>query len=175
MSTLVGAAVMIYRPRIYVLGNLFLPPILRELPGTGPSADWRTERLQQFLDSHEGKIGLNLDTVARDLNLEISGIHAARLFKREMGIGVREYSKRRRLVTAALMLGASSLSIKQVAAELGYRDVRDFSRAFKASFSKSPTEFRDTHRHLKASRGYAKWKQSLKPPAIRTGITYAAS
>jgi AraC-like DNA-binding protein len=152
-----GAANMIYKsPTIRCMGRLFLPREFQDVWSVGPSTDWRAECLQRFLDSQDGKIGLNLDTVVRSLNLEISAIHAARLFKRETGIGVRQYCRRRRLVMAAFMLGASDQSIKQIAAELGYRDVRDFARAFKASFCKSPTEFRTMHRHLRIWRSNAR-------------------
>src|SRR5260370_41215016 len=45
---------------------------------------------------------------------------AASLFRRQTGIGLREYTKRKRLLTAPALLKTTPLFIKQVAVELGY-------------------------------------------------------
>ncbi len=112
----------------------------------GGNIDWRSKKLQGFLDSHGGDLTLNLDRISRDLGLEVSGSHAARLFKRDLGIGVREYAKRKRLGAAAVSLRSGALPIKQIGASAGYQSAQDFSRAFRAMFNKSPTEFRHAKR-----------------------------
>ncbi len=144
---MIGAAIMIHSIKpIRYIGPVFLPPLLKGTWNLGRSNDWRTERLRKFMDSHDGKLGRNVKTVVRDLKLDISGIHAGRLFKRDLGIGIREYAKRTRLVTAAVLLRVSPDSIKQIAARLGYRSVQDFTRVFRAMFNQSPTEFREAQR-----------------------------
>ncbi len=122
------------------LGFLSCPPT-RSLV----HADWRSKSLRRFVDAHEGKAGVNLDNIVRDLKLEISGSHAARLFKQDMGIGIREYTKKRRLATAATSLRGTTHSIKEIAADLGYRNVQHFTRAFKNMFKISPSEYRALH------------------------------
>jgi AraC-like DNA-binding protein len=137
---------MIYQqPTMYVT-SILLPPILTQACKLGPSRDWRMKRLQKFFDSHDGQLGLNLKAIVHDLKLAISGKHAGRLFKQEMGIGVREYAKRNRLVTAAVLLRVCPDSIKEISARLGYRSVQDFTRAFRPVFNQTPTEFREAQR-----------------------------
>jgi AraC family transcriptional regulator len=97
------------------------------------------------MDAHKGKAGVSLDSLVRELKLEISGSHAARLFRHDVGIGFREYAKNKRLATAAKGLRDNARSIKQIAGDLGYRNVQHFTRAFKTAFKVSPSEYRALH------------------------------
>jgi AraC-like DNA-binding protein len=104
--------------------------------------DRRIMKLLHFIDSHEGSIGWDLDHVCRELRLDISGAYAARLFKRCTGLGVREYSKKKRLLMAAERLTTTDIPVKAIAAEFGYRSLPHFTRRFKEQFRLSPTDFR---------------------------------
>src|SRR5260370_7670054 len=75
-----------------------------------------------------------------------SGSDAGRVFKKQIGRGVREYTKRKRLAVAADKLKTTTLSIKEIAADLGYKSQSDLSRQFKRLFRLNPTEFRIAHR-----------------------------
>ncbi len=105
-------------------------------------ADWRVKKLQDWIYRHDGKLGRDLDNVCRELGLGISWRHAARLFRESLGIGVREYAKRRRQKAAVERLKLTALSVKEIAAELGYRNNRQFERVFRELFHLNPTEFR---------------------------------
>jgi AraC-like DNA-binding protein len=107
--------------------------------------DWRVERILQFLDTHDGKLGWGLNHLCLHLELGITGPHAAKLFSRQTGIGIREYAKERRLTVAAQQLRGTTDSVKQIALELGYRTPNDLRRQFKKRFSLNPTEFRTAH------------------------------
>jgi methylphosphotriester-DNA--protein-cysteine methyltransferase len=76
--------------------------VLRALIGEAqkaqPGIDRRTTKLLHFIDSHEGNTTWDLDHACRELRLDISGAHTARLFKRCTGLGVREYTKKKRLL-----------------------------------------------------------------------------
>jgi AraC family transcriptional regulator, transcriptional activator of pobA len=48
-----------------------------------------------------------------------------------------------RIHHACQMLGSEKLSVKEIAARLGYQDPFHFSRRFKAFQGVSPTEYRD--------------------------------
>lgn len=111
------------------------------LPGENTN-DWRVDRLLQFLAQHFDRLDWNLPQVCRQLKLDISAPHAARLFKRHTGMGIREYAKKRRLSRAAERLTATNLPIKVISAESGYRKPIDFARGFKAQYQLSPSEFR---------------------------------
>jgi AraC-like DNA-binding protein len=120
-----------------VLRRLFPRPRKEQL-----SVDRRIMKLLHFIDSHAGSIGWDLDHACRELRLDISSAYAARLFKRCTGLGVREYSKKKRLLMAAERLTTTDIPIKAIAAEFGYQSLPHFTRRFKAQFRLSPTDFR---------------------------------
>lgn len=109
---------------------------------TRSSTDWRITRLLHFIDGQEGRVDWDLDHACQELRLNISGPYAAQLFKQCIGLGIREYAKKRRLLLAAERLQIPDLPIKVIAAEFGYRSLAHFSRRFKDQFHISPTEFR---------------------------------
>jgi AraC-like DNA-binding protein len=104
--------------------------------------DSRVSRLKASIDSHTGAVGWNLENACRELKLDISSAYAARLFRRETGVGIREYAKQRRLLIAAGRLAATGLPIKRIATELGYRQASAFTRSFKKQYLLNPTRFR---------------------------------
>jgi AraC-like DNA-binding protein len=106
--------------------------------------DVRIRRLVQSIDIKIGSVEWDLEDACRELKLDISSAHAARLFKRYTGMGVRGYAKKKRLTLAANRLIATNLSIKAIAAEFGYRKPVDFARTFKQQFHVSPSQFRRT-------------------------------
>jgi AraC-like DNA-binding protein len=138
--------------------------------GVNPKGDLRTAKLLEFIDRQEGSIGWDLQHVCRELRLDVSGAYAARLFKRQTGIGVREYAKKRRLLMAAERLKTTYIPIKVIAAELGYKALPDFTRMFKRHFHLKPTEFREQslregkienlRTHSKRERHLARTKQA---------------
>ncbi len=107
--------------------------------------DRRVAKLVEAINGHSGAMDWNLEHACRELHLGISPAYAARLFKRNIGWGVREYAKKRRLLTAIERLIATSLPMKTIAAELGYRKPFDFARLFKKQFGLSPTRFRQAN------------------------------
>ncbi len=145
MLTLIGPSLMIYqRPGIQILGTIsaFINQRLAEIVKPTNYADSRVTRFQQFVDNQDGKIGWNIQQICRELALGISGRRLARVFRRCLGVTVREYVKRKRLWLAAQRLKNRALSVKEIALSLGYRTVWDFQRQFKQLFSLTPTEFR---------------------------------
>jgi AraC-like DNA-binding protein len=120
--------------------------LLQSLPQSPPSnrknGDSRVAKLTEFIDGHKGGVGWDLEQTCRELKLDISGAYAARLFKRSTGLGIREYAKNKRLSAAAEFVTTTDLSVKAIAAELGYRSPPDFTRSFREQFHLSPTEFR---------------------------------
>jgi AraC-like DNA-binding protein len=103
---------------------------------------WRAERIRCLIDALSGSLDWNIDRLSRDLGLRISGPHAARLFKLHTGVDIREYATKRRLALAAERLRKTTRSLKEIAAELGYRTPNDLQRTFKSLFHLNPTEFR---------------------------------
>lgn len=106
-------------------------------------ADRRACKLRRLIDANNGQVGWNLGAACRALGLGISGAHAGRLFKRQFGIGVRDYAAGKRLIKAAHLLLTTSLCVKTISGDLGYKSTADFTRKFKHEFGVSPTGYRD--------------------------------
>jgi AraC-like DNA-binding protein len=106
------------------------------------SVDWRIRKILSFIDSEDGKIGPDMAEICHTLDLGISADYATKLFKKETGAGFREYAARKRLEKGAAQLAETSLSIKVIAADLGYNSPQDFSRRFKFQYRIKPKEFR---------------------------------
>lgn len=104
--------------------------------------DWRVSKLIECIDSHNGSIQWTLEHACRELRLDISPAYAGQLFKRDTGLGVREYAKKQRLLKAAKQLAATELPIKMIAAESGYRQASDFTRFFRKQGLLNPMKFR---------------------------------
>ena len=115
---------------------------LRELLILGRETDWRVLRLLQFIDAENGRLGGKLGDLCRQLDLGVSASHASRLFRHNLGLGIREYKKLRRLHAAAAKLQNTSMSVKEIAADLGYQTPADLFRQFKQFFQMTPLKFR---------------------------------
>jgi AraC-like DNA-binding protein len=72
--------------------------------------------------------------------------HLCRVYRKELGYGPLAALRMLRLSHAATLLARSNLTIAQVARATGFTSPFHFSRAFKAAFDRSPTEFRGTER-----------------------------
>jgi len=83
---------------------------------------------------------LRLDAVAE--HVRVSPHHLSCLIKKETGLGFRQHRARLRLDRARCHLKDSLLSIKEIAAAVGYSNTSTFDRDFRRTFGCSPTELR---------------------------------
>jgi len=72
----------------------------------------------------------------------LSPAHFTTLFKGQIGCGPRHYLHLLRMHRACELLSSTELSMKEIAAQLGYQDQFHFSRKFKAFKSVSPSRYR---------------------------------
>ena len=72
----------------------------------------------------------------------ISASHCNRVFRQVFGISPRMYLSQQMLHEAKLLLDNPRMSINQISAILGYRDMAHFSRQFKRWYGKAPSEYR---------------------------------
>jgi AraC family transcriptional regulator, arabinose operon regulatory protein len=93
-----------------------------------------------YMSEHVGE-PLRVAGLARMANL--SPAHFTSTFKSQTGCSPRDYLHLLRIHHACQMLGSEKLSVKEIAARLGYQDPFHFSRRFKAFQGVSPTEYRD--------------------------------
>lgn len=98
-----------------------------------------TARAQQVIEQTLGWQESNIEVVANSLN-----IHARTLQRRlaEEGITFKRLLTDIRMKTACSYLACSQVDITLLAARLGYREVSNFSRVFKAELGLSPREWR---------------------------------
>jgi len=83
---------------------------------------------------------LTLDGVAAHVN--VSAVHLSRLFRRELRVTFTEYLTSVRVEQAKRLMMLSDDRIADVAALIGYRDKKYFSRVFKKSTGVSPSVYR---------------------------------
>ena len=103
------------------------------------------ERIQQVLVHIQGHLddALSLDELAAVACF--SPFHFHRIFRGMVGEGVMEHIRRLRLERAAHRLKFSDKSVTRIAFEAGYETHEAFTRAFRAMFDASPSEFREVH------------------------------
>jgi transcriptional regulator GlxA family with amidase domain len=87
---------------------------------------------------------LQVATLAAQAN--VSPSHFFALFKRRIGSAPIDYFTRLRMQRACHLLEQTSLSVKEIAAELGYDDPFYFSRVFKSVNRVAPSGYRAAQR-----------------------------
>jgi len=118
--------------------------------GEPAEMDWRARKIKEFIDRNPGRVPLSLSDVCKQLALPMSGRQARRLFRYSMGMGIKEYVKKRHLTVAAGQLQATNTPIKEIASAAGYQSTQTFARRFKELFLATALEFR-TLRQKKGS------------------------
>jgi len=84
---------------------------------------------------------LNLEQMASKANLSM--FYFSRTFKELTGTGFTAYLINKRMTEAHCLLEQTNWSIEKIARSVGYNDVHYFSRLFKKTFNRSPSEFRN--------------------------------
>lgn len=104
-----------------------------------PTTQQKVAQTVEYMKQHLNQ-NVQLDALAGVANLSRSQYVA--LFKKQMGYAPIDYFIRLRMHRACQLLDTTELSIKSVAAELGFEDPLYFSRAFRLVNEKTPTEYR---------------------------------
>jgi AraC-like DNA-binding protein len=110
--------------------------------------DWRVRRVLEMIERDYGDPQLSLRHVATAVNL--SPWYIARMLKRHTGTGFAEHLRRRRIAVAQRLLTDSALSVKEIAAAVGYHPTR-LSHNFRASCGVAPVAFRMSGRAAPAT------------------------
>ncbi len=104
------------------------------------------ERLLRVLVHIQKHLGdpLPLDDLARIACF--SPFHFHRIFRGMVGESIKQHVKRLRLERAAGALKSGERAVTEIALDAGYQSHESFTRAFRAAFDRSPTEFREAAR-----------------------------
>ena len=98
-----------------------------------------TRTIVGSIDGHL-KEGIRLDDVA--VLVGLSGSHFARKFQQTVGMSLQRFVHRRRIRRSLALLRDPSLSIPDVAAELGYTTRSHFMRMFRGITGMTPARYR---------------------------------
>jgi AraC family transcriptional regulator len=135
--------------RLYVdaLGLVLMRELLRldhgavpgELVRPGGLADWQGKRTAEYIEAHLGeRIALaDLAAIAR-----LSPYHFARAFKRSFGMPPHRYHTARRIERAKVLLARPTLSITEIALEIGFGETSSFTAAFRRLVGRTPSSYR---------------------------------
>ena len=82
----------------------------------------------------------------------VSQSHFFALFKKQTGLAPMDFFTRMRMRRACELLESTRLSVKEIAAALGYDDQFYFSRVFKSVNRVSPSEYRSSEARQKTLR-----------------------
>lgn len=95
----------------------------------------------EFILNNIQERSLKISDVAA--NLGISTRRLSFIFETHGGVSPFEFIRKERMRRAALILGQSTLSIAEIAIEVGYDNPANFSTEFKKFWEKTPTKFRN--------------------------------
>ena len=102
----------------------------------------RVEKMAQFIGEHA------LENISAEDVAKAAGLHpnyAMSLFKRAVGLTIKQSITRHRLDMAQSMLIATDLPVATIAFDCGFNSLSSFYTAFTQRFHKSPAAFRDTY------------------------------
>ncbi|MBI5384332.1 MAG: AraC family transcriptional regulator [Verrucomicrobia bacterium] len=112
---------------------------------------WRGEpdarqRIAQSIDYMKQHLAQPLRVSALAAMAHLSPSHYSALFRAQTGYSPIDYLIRLRMHLACQLLDTTALSVKDIAARLGYDDQLYFSRVFKAVNEVAPSDYRQTHK-----------------------------
>ncbi|MFO8063684.1 MAG: response regulator [Spirochaetia bacterium] len=118
-------------------------------PTAVQSSHTRIERVRAYLEVHYHE-NLSLEHAAAQARL--SPQYLSRAFKKHVGMSFVDYVHAVRVRRAKTLLRDSQLSVKEIAAGVGFSDSNYFSRVFKQQCGLTPSEFRDKFFPLRQNR-----------------------
>jgi len=109
----------------------------------GAHCDPCVRRILGVLDARFTEQCLALPDVARAVNLSPS--HVAKTLRAATGVGFVGHLHQRRVTAAERLLATSVLSVKEIAAAVGYANQSHFCRQFRTLAGTTPKDFRARH------------------------------
>ena len=116
--------------------------LLAELPEgiwTANTFDSRIQRVVHYLDKHPD-IHFSNQQLASLVNMNTNSL--IRLFKKETGISLQNFIKKRKIARACVLLEHTDQSIESIASVLGFANRYHFSKVFKSVTGISPAKMR---------------------------------
>ncbi len=127
--------------------NIILFQILNEICNQPTPLSNISDKNQQAIEkacayiNENIHIAINWEGLSKDLGISYSLFR--KLFKEIENVSPKKYQRIARLEKAQFLLSHTSMSINQIASELGYTDQFHFSTQFKQSLGKSPKNWKN--------------------------------
>jgi AraC family transcriptional regulator len=105
----------------------------------GGLAAWQQKRVARFIEEHLSEV-IPLAALADMAGL--SPYHFARAFKHSFGVPPHRYHMTRRVAQAKALLAKTTVTVTDIALQVGFSETSSFTAAFRKLTGHSPTEFR---------------------------------
>jgi iron complex transport system substrate-binding protein len=125
------------------------------------------EQMARYIHEHFGQ-NISMETMAHLFHY--STHHLARVFKRKYGCSPIDYVIQTRILRAKALLVDTGLPIREVAENVGYKDLYYFSRLFKKVTGETPAQFKMHSPPIKSSNHTNDMPESFIAPV--TGERY---
>ena len=107
----------------------------------GPGAQEAPDTLTRIICYMEDHLAdATLEGAASQIHLSTD--YLSRLFRKKTGISFSEYLLNARMKEAGALMKQIHLSIGEIASRLGYKNPKNFTRAFRNYYGMAPTEYR---------------------------------
>lgn len=116
----------------------------RHLIAQGPRPSHVSERIRLFIEQHYMR-DWTVESLAKAVHLSVRTMR--RVFHQRYRKSPMSFLAEIRITRAREILAATDLPIQKVAAEVGFRDPRYFTRVFQRHAGKCPRDFRAEQRH----------------------------
>lgn len=99
-----------------------------------------SERTKDFVNQNYFNANLTVSDICSNFN--VSHSYMCRVFKRDVGITLKNHIINKRLYEACRLLKESDLEIKEISYSVGFLDIVHFTKIFKKYIGKSPKKYR---------------------------------
>lgn len=104
-----------------------------------PESDRAIKAAKSYIEEHLSE-ELDIHCLCEELNIGRTTLYE--LFKKETGMGIAAYIRKRRLHAAKKLLKTTDLSVSEISSAVGFSDYNYFSRIYKKTYGKSPKNYR---------------------------------
>ena len=125
------------------LSNLVDSSIFRKKIARSSLQDFYINLVRIYIESNYQN-NIEVKDIAASCNLDRS--YVGKIFKSTLGISIRDYLIRYRINKACELMKGTNLSIGEIGGMVGYPNMFNFSRAFKAVMGISPRKWRDVNK-----------------------------
>ena len=110
--------------------------------GASPEDEELMRRMMAYIEQNIGNSDATIDDMASAAAVSRSGLH--RKVKHLLGTSPMEFLREARIRKASKMLRETNKPVTEIAYLCGFSDPKYFSKCFKASTNKTPTEYRNS-------------------------------